>query len=73
MSRVSQGIGAERDDGDVRRARVLAIEYPQRFDAADSGQVDVHQYHIGLRSTGGLDAAAAVPWPSEDAGPVGVQ
>ena len=34
------GVGAQRDDGNVRRCRIVG-EDSQRFDAADAGKIDV--------------------------------
>src|SRR6185369_8634511 len=40
-------IGAEGNDGDVRRRRIFAKDF-QSFDTADAGQIDVHQDHLRM-------------------------
>ena len=39
--------GGERDDRDARASRIGA-QLPQRLDAVDAGQLDVHQHEVGL-------------------------
>ena len=62
-------VGAERDHRDVRRGRVFG-EDPQRLDAADARQIDVHQDHVRQGGARHLDAADAVPRAEQaDVGP----
>ncbi len=54
------GIGTERDYGNMGGRRVVG-QNSQRLDAADAGQVDVHQDDIRQRGAGNLDAEIPVP------------
>jgi len=53
------GVGADRQDRDVRRQRI-AGENAERRDAADAGQVDVHQDDVGQRRVRDLYALRCV-------------
>ena len=53
------GIGRQRDDGDVRRARIVAQD-ALRLVAIHAGQVDIHQDHIGAALQRQRDAMACV-------------
>ena len=62
-------IGTERNHRDVGSRRVFS-EDSQRFDTADTRQIDVHQDDIRPRGARNLDAAVAVPRSQQaDIGP----
>ena len=52
-------IGAERNDGDMRRRCISAQDF-QRFDPADARQVDVHQDHRRLMGARRFNAQMGV-------------
>ena len=56
---VRHGVGADGDHRDVAGQRILAQQL-QRPDAADAGQVNVHQDHLGLLRASQGDAGRGV-------------
>ena len=57
---VRHGIGADGKHRDVRRCRIFTQDL-QRLDAADAGQIDVHQDHLRLMDARQRDALRAIP------------